>query len=69
MAAVVATAVGPWREVLQLQPSPDVGPATEGFLKVKVLSCGLAFPAHLFVARWPVSAGIGKYPFNIYFRS
>lgn len=44
MAAVIATAVGPWREVLQLQPSPDVGPATEGFLKVKVLSCGLAFP-------------------------
>ena len=44
MAAVVATSIGPWKDVLQLQQSPDVGPATSGMLKVKVMSCGLAFP-------------------------
>ena len=44
MSAVIATKIGPWRESLQLQPSPEVTSPGSGLLKIRVLSAGLAFP-------------------------
>ena len=42
--AVVASAIGNWREVLSLGASPACREPGEGELQVRVLSCGLAFP-------------------------
>ena len=44
MPALVAKAIGPWREVLSIEDLPQIGHPEDGMLKVRVISCGLAFP-------------------------
>ncbi len=43
-AAVIASAIGDWREVLALSPSPACPAPDDGELQVRVVACGLAFP-------------------------
>ena len=49
MSALVASAIGPWRDVLSLDEAPRLGYPDDGMLKVRVISCGLAFPDVLVV--------------------
>ena len=44
MAALQATEMGPWQEVLQLAPPPEIPPTGDGQLRLRVLCAGLAFP-------------------------
>ena len=44
MSAVVANAIGDWREVLDLVPSPTCPAPDDGEVQVRVVACGLAFP-------------------------
>ena len=53
MSAVVATKIGPWDEVLELQDAKELLNANtkpeDGTLLVRVVTCGLAFPDILVV--------------------
>lgn len=44
MSALIAKAIGPWRDVLSLEKASPIGHPDDGMLKVRVISCGLAFP-------------------------
>ena len=72
MSAVVATKIGPWDEVLELQDAKELLNANtkpeDGTLLVRVVTCGLAFPDILVVevCAQPHSRAVG-YPDILYF--